>query len=167
MKTNLITLMTLAKEQEMEYKDSCYSLASYSKNRNAIEVTNQQTESLEDNTQIFSETMNRILELEREINKNKAIIFEKNNSLTLPKGDTIQKTLNIISNKKILLRNLEPLVKITTKKERVTEVNNSYWIKTFPAFDMNGIKSIISQLKSDIINLEFEISKLNSEEFEI
>ena len=158
MKTNLINLMTLVKEQEMEYKDSCYSLASYSKNRNAIEVTNQQTESLEDNTQIFSETMNRILELEREINKNKAIIFEKNNSLTLPNGDTIQKTLNIISNKKILLRNLEPLVKITTKKERVTEVNNSYWINTFPAFDMNGIKSIISQLKSDIINLEFEIS---------
>lgn len=102
MKTNLINLMTLVKEQEMEYKDSCYLLASYSKNRNAIEVTNQQTESLEDNTQIFSETMNKILELEREINKNKAIIFEKNNSLTLPNGDTIQKTLNIISNKKNL-----------------------------------------------------------------
>ena len=75
MKTNLINLMTLVKEQEMEYKDSCYSLASYSKNRNAIEVTNQQTESLEDNTQIFSETMNRILELEREINKNKAVLI--------------------------------------------------------------------------------------------
>lgn len=167
MKTNLINLMTLVKEQEMEYKDSCYSLVSYSKNRNAIEVTNQQTESLEDNTQIFSEIMNKILKLEKEIDKNKAIIFKKNNSLTLPNGDTIQKTLNIISNKKILLRNLEPLVKITTKKERVTEANNSYWIKTFPAFDMNYIKSIISQLKSDIINLEFEISKLNSEEFEI
>lgn len=167
MKTNLINLMTLVKEQEMEFKDSCYLLASYSKNRNAIEVTNQQTEFLEDNTQIFSETMNKILKLEREINKNKAIIFEKNNSLTLPNGDTIQKTLNIISNKKILLRNLEPLVKITTKKERVTEVNNSYWIKTFPAFDMTCIKLTIDQLKSDILGLEFEISKLNSEEFEI
>ena len=85
----------------------------------------------------------------------------------MPNGDTIQKTLNIISNKKILLRNLEPLLKITTKKERVTEVNNSYWIKTFPAFDVDHIKSIISQLKSDIMDLEFEISKLNSEEFEI
>ena len=49
MKTNLINLMTLVKEQEMEYKDSCYTLANYSKNRNAIEVTNQQTKSLEDN----------------------------------------------------------------------------------------------------------------------
>ena len=168
MKTNLINLMSLVKEEEAKLKDNCYLLGIYKENKNTIEVKEPfHREELENHSKKFKDIYNEILDLEMEIAKNKSIIFEKNNSLKLPNGDTIQKTLNIINNKKMILKSLESIKDTKTKKERVTEVNNSYYVETTPSFDVEEINTKINYLKVEILDLEFEISKLNSQEFEI
>lgn len=168
MVTNLIKLMSLIKEQEKDFQEKCVLLTIYSKNKTAIEVNSpSHKESLEFNSADFQETLDEISRLEEEIIKNKSILFERNNSLKLPNGKTIQSAINVISIKKTLLKNLEYIKDIKITKERITEVNNSYYIQTEPSFDTFSINNKIEQLKQEIIDTEFEISKLNSIEFEI
>ena len=52
-------------------------------------------------------------------------------------------------------------------KQRVTEVNNSYFQIQEINYNQDKIKSKIQILDEKIRNTDFEISKLNSIEFEI
>ena len=52
-------------------------------------------------------------------------------------------------------------------KRRVTEVNNSYFECKTVNFDIDEIKNELMVIESKIQNTDFEISKLNSIEFEI
>ena len=52
-------------------------------------------------------------------------------------------------------------------KQRVTEVNNSYFQIQEINYNQDEIKSQIQILDEKIRNTDFEISKLNSIEFEI
>ena len=52
-------------------------------------------------------------------------------------------------------------------KRRVTEVNNSYFECKTVNFDIDEVKNELMVIESKIQNTDFEISKLNSIEFEI
>ena len=52
-------------------------------------------------------------------------------------------------------------------KRRVTEVNNSYFECKTVNFDIDEIKNELMVIESKIQNTDFEISKLNSIEFDI
>ena len=62
---------------------------------------------------------------------------------------------------------LEKMMNYKNTKRRVTEVNNSYFESKEVNFDANEMKKKYMEIQEKIQNLEFEISKLNSVEFEI
>ena len=97
----------------------------------------------------------------------KRIISEKNNELRLNNGRTIQSTLIEISNKRKLLGLIQSLLRKNPSKERITEVNNSYFLSKELAFDKNQLQDEERDLIEEIKTLEFEISVLNSQTFEI
>ena len=101
------------------------------------------------------------------INIMKRIISEKNNELRLNNGRTIQSTLIEISNKRKLLGLIQSLLRKNPSKERITEVNNSYFLSKELAFDKNQLQDEERDLIEEIKTLEFEISVLNSQTFEI
>ena len=61
----------------------------------------------------------------------------------------------------------EGIINYRNVKKRVTEVNNSYFECKTLNFDVNKIKDELNVIDSKIQQTDFEISKLNSIEFEI
>lgn len=165
MKTNLIDLMSENSKLEKEVQDLYFELRKNNMNEDAIELDGK-TQSLKDNSD-FMEKYEDFNEKLKRINDIKAILFAKNNSLTLPNGNTIQASLVEISNKKKMVDLINSLLKLRPSKERVTEVNNSYFISSTPAFDMDYMRIRKEKLEEEIKELEFEISQLNSQTFEI
>lgn len=165
MKTNLVDLMSRVSQLESEYSDMAYTLMCHSMNIRIIE--------LDGNSQILEEYPNfkddfeEFCELGDEITRLKGIIFEKNNSLTLRNGDTIQKTLIDIKNKRKQLELVKKLAKQTPSKRRTSETNNSYFTSKELAYDKDKMEGLQEKLTTEILNLELEISQLNSIIFEI
>ena len=93
--------------------------------------------------------------------------YEKNNSFKLSDGRTIQSAIVENSNLRKLKDNLQTLLNYRNLKQRVTEVNNSYFQIQEINYNQEEIKSQIQQLDLKIRNTDFEISKLNSIEFDI
>jgi hypothetical protein len=58
------------------------------------------------------------------------------------------------------------LIHKSTKK-RITEVNNSYFESKTLNFDVENINSKLKEIEAKIQQTDFEISKLNSQEFVI
>lgn len=165
METNLVDLMSRVSQLESEYSDMAYTLMCHSMNIRIIE--------LDGNSQILEEYPNfkddfeEFCELGDEITRLKGIIFEKNNSLTLRNGDTIQKTLIDIKNKRKQLELVKKLAKQTPSKRRTSETNNSYFTSKELAYDKDKMEGLQEKLTTEILNLELEISQLNSIMFEI
>ena len=165
MKTNLVDLMSRVSQLESEYSDMAYTLMCHSMNIRIIE--------LDGNSQILEEYPNfkddfeEFCELGDEITRLKGIIFEKNNSLTLRNGDTIQKTLIDIKNKRKQLELVKKLAKQTPSKRRTSETNNSYFTSKELAYDKDKMEGLQENLTTEILNHELEISQLNSIMFEI
>ena len=61
----------------------------------------------------------------------------------------------------------ERLLTKRNSKVRITEVNNSYFEETSVNFDIKALKEKNQELEKVIYQTDFEISKLNSVEFEI
>lgn len=75
--------------------------------------------------------------------------------------------MTIKNNERKLKDNLQTLLNYRNLKQRVTEVNNSYFQIQEINYNQEEIKSQIQQLDLKIRNTDFEISKLNSIEFDI
>ena len=56
---------------------------------------------------------------------------------------------------------------IKNSKKRVTEVNNSYFECKTVNFDSKQLRKRLEKIDNEIQKTDFEISKLNSVEFEI
>ena len=115
----------------------------------------------------FDEELSEVKELANEISKLKSILYEKNNSFKLSDGRTIQSAIVENSNLRKLKDNLQTLLNYRNLKQRVTEVNNSYFQIQEINYNQEEIKSQIQKLDEIIRNTDFEISKLNSIEFDI
>ena len=133
----------------------------------SIQELNGTTNIVEDNKKDFDEELSEVNRLANEISKLKSILYEKNNSFKLSDGRTIQSAIVENSNLRKLKDNLQTLLNYRNLKQRVTEVNNSYFQIQEINYNQEEIKSQIQQLDEKIRNTDFEISKLNSIEFDI
>ena len=166
MKINLSSLMCLIDENERQYSSLFFALKKHVLNT-SIQELNGTTNIVEDNKKHFQEELAEVERLSKEITKLKSILYEKNNSFKLSDGRTIQSAIVENSNLRKLKDNLQTLLNYRNLKQRVTEVNNSYFQIQEINYNQEEIKSQIQQLDLKIRNTDFEISKLNSIEFDI
>ena len=166
MKINLSSLMCLIDENERQYSSLFFALKKHVLNT-SIQELNGSTNVVEDNKKDFQEELAEVERLSKEITKLKSILYEKNNSFKLSDGRTIQSAIVENSNLRKLKDNLQTLLNYRNLKQRVTEVNNSYFQIQEINYNQEEIKSQIQQLDLKIRNTDFEISKLNSIEFDI
>ena len=166
MKINLSSLMCLIDENERQYSSLFFALKKHVLNT-SIQELNGTTNIVEDNKKDFQEELAEVERLSKEITKLKSILYEKNNSFKLSNGRTIQSAIVENSNLRKLKDNLQTLLNYRNLKQRVTEVNNSYFQIQEINYNQEEIKSQIQQLDEKIRNTDFEISKLNSIEFDI
>lgn len=87
--------------------------------------------------------------------------------MKLSDGRSIQTAIVDNTNARKLKNTLETFLSYRNSKKRVTEVNNSYFEVREINFKVEDIKNKIKVLDQTIQNTDFEISKLNSQEFEI
>lgn len=165
MKTNLVDLMSEVSRLEERASELYSYLVRNNTNEYTIELDGrkQELKVYEDYKAKYKDYKNTL----ENINIMKRIISEKNNELRLNNGRTIQSTLIEISNKRKLLGLIQSLLRKNPSKERITEVNNSYFLSKELAFDKNQLQDEERDLIEEIKTLEFEISVLNSQTFEI
>ena len=166
MKINLSSLMCLIDEKEKQYTSLFIALKNHVFNT-SIQELNGTTNISEDNKNDFQEELKDVQKLSKEITQLKSILYEKNNSFKLTDGRTIQAAIVENSNLRKLKDNLQLLLNYRNIKQRVTEVNNSYFQIQEINYNPEEIKSQIQKLDERIRSTDFEISKLNSIEFDI
>lgn len=166
MKINLSALMNLISEEEKQYNTLSYSIKNHVYNI-TIQELDGRTNIIEDNACDFNEELTEIKRLSKEISLLKRILYEKNNSLKLNDGRSIQTAIVDNTNARKLKNTLESFLSYRNSKSRITEVNNSYFEVREINFKIEEIKNEIKLLDKAIQNTDFEISKLNSQEFEI
>lgn len=166
MKTNLANLMSIVVDEEKKFASLGYSLKEYAYNTSTQEL-NGTTNVIEDYKEDFSKDFEEYKKTQAKISKIKATIYEKNNTFKLPDGKTIQQAIVDNTN----LRKMKTVYNYLTEqrgtKRRITEVNNSYFECKTLNFDLETIKKEYETLEKKIQDTDFEISKLNSIEFEI
>ena len=166
MKTNLANLMNLVSEYERNLNTINQQLRSHIFST-TIEELDGKKNIVEDYRETFKDEFIEYNELFEKIQIAKQVIAKKNNELKLPNGDSIADaliTINLLRKKMFLL---ESFLNEKNSKRRITEVNNSYFESKEVNFDAKAMKEVYSKIQQEIQNLEFEISKLNSKEFEV
>ena len=166
MKTNISALMNLISEVESNFNSRTYSFSSYAVS-SSVEELDGRTNIIEDNKEAFDQYLKDIEEGAYELSRLKGILYEKNNEFKLSDGRSIQQAIVDNTNLRKLKREYEKLLTFKNSKKRVTEVNNSYFECKTINFDSKDIKSKLDKLDEVIQTTDFEISKLNSIEFEI
>ena len=166
MKTNLSNLMNIVSEKEKDFSDFGYELKGYAVNTSIQELTGTVTV-MEDYKEDFEKAYKAYKETQEVITKLKAIIHQKNNELKLSDGRSIQEA--IIDN--TTLRKMKTIYKTLLgkrgSKNRVTEVNNSYFECRTLNYNLEEMQKEYDELEKRIQKTDFEISKLNSIEFEV
>ena len=126
MKINLSSLMCLIDENEKQYSSLFFALKKHVLNT-SIQELNGTINVVDDNKKDFQEELAEVKRLSKEITKFKSILYEKNNSFKLSDGRTIQSAIVENSNLRKLKDNLQTLLNYRNLKQRITEVNNSYF----------------------------------------
>lgn len=165
MKTNLVDLMSRVSQLEREYSELSYELRGNSMNLKTIELDG--TAQVLEEYPNFEGDFRRFLDIGKEITRLKGIMFAKNNSITLENGDTIQKALVNIQNKRKALELVKTLARQNPSKRRNTEVNNSYFTSKELAYDKNMMIELEQSLIEEIQYIELQISEANSQSFKI
>lgn len=166
MKINISGLMNIIAEEEKKFNSLSTSLVTniYS---TSIQELNGTVNIIDDYKEEFSRDLEEYSNTKNKISKFKAILYEKNNSFKLTDGRTIQEAIIDNANLRKMKNTFEMMVGFRNIKKRVTEVNNSYFECKTLNFDINKIKEELKLIDSKIQQTDFEISKLNSIEFEI
>jgi len=166
MKTNLTSLMSVAAEEEEKLSQYAQVLRLLAYNISTQEL-NGTVNIIEDYKEDFDEGMEAYNAICEKIIKIKSIIYEKNNEFKLADGRSIQEAIvhnKYLRKKKSLYRTL---LEKKSSKNRVTEVNNSYFECRTINFDAKQISKEVEEMEKRIQETDFEISKLNSIEFEV
>lgn len=166
MKTNLSNLMNIVAEDERKFNEYAAELRQYVYNI-SIQELNGTVNVIEDYNEGFTRTFSEYKKLQEKIIKMKSVLYEKNNTFKLPDGRTIQEAIveNTILRK--MKTTYEILLSQKNSKRRITEVNNSYFECKMINFDIENIREEYQVLEKKIQDTDFEISKLNSIEFEV
>lgn len=166
MKTNISNLMNIVAEYERNLNELSNQLLGHVYTTVAKELDGREN-IIEDFKSDFSEEYSDYLEYSNKIAKIKKVIYQKNNELKLPSGDTIQDALtelNLLRKKADLFTRL---LWFKNVNKRITEVNNSYFECKNLNYKPEEIKTELKIVEDQIQEIEFELSKLNSIEFEI
>ncbi|MBQ8299164.1 MAG: hypothetical protein IJX99_04750 [Clostridia bacterium] len=166
MKTNISNLMNIVAEYERNLNELSNQLLGHVYTTITKELDGRENV-IEDFKADFSEEYSDYLEYSNKIAKIKKVIYQKNNELKLPNGKTIQDTLvelNLLRKQSDLFTRL---LWYKNVNKRITEVNNSYFECKNLNFKPEEIKTELKKVEEQIQEIEFEISKLNSIEFEI
>lgn len=166
MKINITGLMNIIAEEERKFNSLANSLrtniysTSIQELNGTINVIEDYKEEYKLDFEAYSNTMNNISKL-------KAVLYEKNNNFKLSDGRTIQEAIIDNTNLRKMKGTYEMILTFRNVKRRVTEVNNSYFECKTLNFDVDKVKEELKLIDSKIQTTDFEISKLNSIEFEI
>lgn len=166
MKTNISTLMNLISEEEKNLNNLSYTIREYAINT-SVEELDGRINIIEDNKEAFNLDLEEIEKSAKELSRLKTILYEKNNQFKLTDGRTIQQAIVDNTNLRKLKTSYEQLLLFKNSKKRVTEVNNSYFECKTVNFDSKKLKKRLEEIDNEIQKTDFEISKLNSTEFEI
>lgn len=166
MKTNISSLMNLISEEERNFTNKNYNVRKYAINT-SIEELNGRITIIKDNKELFENDLKEIERSTKELSRLKAILYEKNNKFKLSDGRSIQQAIVDNTNLRKLKATYEQLMLSNDSKRRITEVNNSYFECETVNFDPKEIKARLEEIDNEIQKTDFEISKLNSVEFEI
>ena len=166
MKTNISGLMSLIKDLETNLDNLELQIINHAQNKKIIELNKVENviedyhKDYDEEVKEYEDTINRISYLKR-------VLYEKNNSFKLNDGRSIQEAIVDNTNLRKLKNLYNMLLEKRNSKVRVTEVNNSYFEETIVNFDVDELKKKKQDLENKIYETDFEISKLNSIEFEI
>ena len=166
MKTNISALMSLISEEERYLNSRSYTIKGYAINK-SVEELDGRINVVEDNKEAFNLDLKEIERSANELSRLKAILYEKNNEFKLNDGRSIQQAIVDNTNLRKLKSTYEQLLLLKNSKKRVTEVNNSYFECKTVNFDSNQLRQKLEEIDNKIQKTDFEISKLNSVEFEI
>ena len=166
MKTNISGLMNIISEEERKLKQINTYLETHVYSI-SIQELNGTINVIEDYKQDFEKELEEYQNILTRITNLKSILYQKNNSFKLTDGRTIQSAIIDNSNLRKLKSTCDYLLNFRNVKRRVTEVNNSYFECKTINYDVDKIKELSKDLEDKIQKTDFEISKLNSIEFEI
>ena len=166
MKTNISGLMSMISEMEMDFTSLLSSMKNHVYNT-YIQELNGTVNVIEDYKDDFNREIEESELLLNKISKLKSILYEKNNTFTLSDGRTIQQAIVENTNIRKLKSIYDGILSFRSTKKRVTEVNNSYFECKDVNFDINELKKKSKELGKILQKTDFEISKLNSIEFDI
>ena len=166
MKTNIAGLMSLIKDLEDKLIILNNQILSHAENKRIIELSGKDN-LIEDFHNDFQEEMQEYEYIVGRITYLKSVLYEKNHEFKLNDGRSIQTAIVDNTNLRKLKSLYEHLLTRRNTKVRITEVNNSYFSSTELNYDINTIKLKNKELAEKIYQTDFEISKLNSQEFMI
>lgn len=163
MKTNISALMNLISEEERILNIKSYTVKAYAVSTTVEEIDGR-INIIEDNKEAFDLDFNELERSAKELSRLKTILYEKNNQFKLSDGRCIQQAIVDNTNLRKIKAIYEQLVLLKDSKKRVAEVNNSYFECKTVNFDS---KKLREKIDTEIQKTDFEISKLNSIEFDI
>ena len=166
MKINISALMGLISEEQRYFNSRKYTIEQYAINT-SVEELDGRINVIEDNKEAFDIDLLEIERSAKELSRLKAILYEKNNQFKLSDGRSIQQAIVDNTNLRTLKDCYEDLLRLKDSKKRVTEVNNSYFECKSVNFDFKQLRARLTEIDNEIQKTDFEISKLNSVEFEI
>lgn len=166
MKINISGLMSIIATEERKITLLSQSLQTHVYNTSIQELTGT-INIIEDYKKDFDKEWEEYNNTINKITKLKSVLYKKNNKFKLSDGRTIQEAIIDNANLRKQQATFDLILHYRSTKRRVTEVNNSYFECRTVNFDVDKIKKELQQIETKIQNTDFEISKLNSIEFEI
>ena len=166
MKTNISELMNIIADEEKKFVNITSYIEERIFNETIIELDGR-VNVIKDYKKDFEEAMKEQEDILKKISKLKATLYEKNNSFKLSDGRTIQDAIIDNTYLRRLKSSYDNMLKYKDSKKRITEVNNSYFDCYEVNYDSDEIRKKSKELEKQIQRTDFEISKLNSIEFEI
>ncbi len=165
MKLNLTTLMSKINEEESNLNTLMTNIKEHLYSTSIKELDGSETV-LENYKQDLDEELKSLETSYQLLTKLKKFQFIKNNSLKLSDGRTIQQAISDNNYLRKLKNFYNSIVNNRSTKQRITEVNNSYFECRNLNYDVKEIRNKIEKITQEIETTEFEISKLNSIEFD-
>ena len=166
MKTNIQSLMNRIAEETKNLNVALNSITGHIVSVSTEEIDGRENK-IDDNKKEFDRELKTIEETTNTLIKLKTILYEKNNSLLLTDGRTIQEAIIENTNLRKLKEVYESMLKHRSRKVRISEYHDAYFECKKINFDKEEISKKLAILDQKIQETDFEISKLNSEEFEI
>ena len=165
MKTNISNLMNIIAEEEKNLLDLNTSVKSHVINTTIMEL-NGKKNITEDYKEEFEEEYKKLEDSFKQIIRLKNILSEKNNEVKLSDGRSIQQAINENTYLRKLKTTYETFLTYKEKTTRISEYNDAYFECRTLNFKRAEIIEKIKNIQEKIQSTDFEIAKLNSEEFE-